>query len=87
MLPTENFLREIKSVPSTENSCENINEESLQQVSSAYAWQRKTNDWLLKQVLSQSIAGRPLNITSTQNNFKSLINKVYQKGCTHTLNT
>ena len=44
MIATEKALREKKSVPLTLNSCEKVYEESLQQVSLAYAWQRETND-------------------------------------------
>ena len=63
-----------------------INEETLQQVSSAYAWQWETNDWSIKQALSQNIAGRPFNITIIINSFKSLIKQAYKIGCTYKLN-
>ena len=33
-----------------------------------------------------NVAEKPQNITSTVNNFKSLIKKVYQKGCTQAFN-
>ena len=86
MTTREKVLRERKSFPLISNSYEKISEESLQQVSSPYAWQRKSNDWFIKWSISQNTAERPLFITIILNNFKSLIKKVYQKGCTHKFN-
>ena len=85
MIATEKALREKKSVPLTLNSCEKVYEESLQQVSLAYAWQRETNDWFIKPVFSQSTGERPLNKMSILSNFKILIKQFYQKRCTHKL--
>ena len=48
----------------------NISEESLQQVKSAYASQRETNNRFVKWFLYKNIAKRPLNIISILNNFK-----------------
>ena len=60
-----------------------INEESLQQLKFPDALQRESNNWFVKQGISQNIAMRPVNITSILKNFKSLIKQVYQKGWTH----
>ena len=54
----------------------------MQQVSSAYAWERETKYWSIEVALFQNIAGRPLNVAS----IKYLIKQVYQKGCTYKLN-
>ena len=58
----------------------------MQQVKSAYAWQRETNDLFTKRGISQNIAERLLNISSILSNFKSLIKQVYQKGFTQKFN-
>ena len=60
-----------------------INGESLQQLKFPDALQRESNNWFVKQGISQNIAMRPVNITSILNNFKSLIKQVYQKEWTH----
>ena len=39
----------------------------------------KTNDFLIKKMISQNIAERPLNTTSILKNFKSFIKLLYQK--------
>ena len=85
-MATEKVFQEKKIVALILNSCEKANEESFEQVSLAYAWQRETNDWSSKQDFFQNIGERPFNMTSILNKFKSLIKKVYKKGCTPKLN-
>ena len=58
----------------------------MQQVSSAYVWQRETIDWSIKQALSQDIAERPFKIIIILKIFKSSIKQAYQKGCIYKFN-
>ena len=52
-------MRKKKCPLSIKFSCQYLSEESLQRVSSGYAWQGETNDGYMKQVLFQNIAKRP----------------------------
>ena len=79
MITTEKVFDERKSVPLIKISDKKFSEELLQQVYSAYAWQREANNLFINWVISQNIAYEPLNIRGILNNIKCLIKQVSEK--------